>query len=148
MTNKKGFTLIEIIIVMIIFGILTAVALPNYFTMLQQGAANAAQNNLLAIYNAQLNYYNTNNAYCLGPCDTLADINTNLALNLTDNNFSYACVAGPAAANGFQCIATGPASTITLINSPIVSTGATTCATSSAAGCNPICAPAGNGCPT
>lgn len=100
MSDKKGFTLIEIIVVLVIIGILAAVAVSNYHTMIVQGAAKAAQNNLTAIYTAQKSYYFNNGSYCTS-CNSLASINTTLALTISDNNFTYTC----STASGFTCTA-------------------------------------------
>jgi prepilin-type N-terminal cleavage/methylation domain-containing protein len=163
MSNKKGLTLMEIIIVMIIVGILATIAIPTYSNYIQQGTANAAQNNLITIYNAEKAYYfSYSGAYCTSDAtspvtsacqsqypgslcgDTLAHINCNLGLNITDNNNNYRC----AKAGGFTCTAnpiTGPV-TLSVTNSQIYLPGATSCPTGAEAspGCNPSCTPAAN----
>ena len=64
MLHKQGFTLMEIIVVIIIIGLCLAFAFPNFTTPNEQSYALNAQNNLLAIYSAQQNYYNNNGSYC------------------------------------------------------------------------------------
>ncbi|MDE1921524.1 MAG: prepilin-type N-terminal cleavage/methylation domain-containing protein [Candidatus Omnitrophica bacterium] len=91
MSVKKGFTLIEMIVVMVIAAVLAAIAIPNFITYMQQGQAKAAQANLIAIYGAQKNYYFNHGSWCAASCDNLTDINTNLSLNITDSQFQYVC---------------------------------------------------------
>lgn len=139
MPNKKGFTLVEILVVLVITGILTAIALPGYLNFVQQGAATAAQHNLISIYNAQKNNYFTTGNYCTTTCNTLANINTNLSLTITDANFTYACSTD---SSGFKCIATNISDTnlhLTLSNNPLVLPGGAGCGTISGSACNPVC---------
>ena len=102
MDKRKGFTLMEIIIAAVILGFLTSMAIPSFTTMLQQGYARNAFNNMNLIYAAQKNYYLANGKYCIDrdvqtginyTCgDNLADLNTNLNLSIpTDNNYTYHC---------------------------------------------------------
>ena len=147
MNKRKGFTLVEIIVVLVIVAILTTIALPIYTTNVQQGAARAAQSNLIAIYNAQkLFYLNPANpnpgTYYITQSGTndLSNINTALALNIIDSNFNYVCTN----AAGFTCTATNNADSnliLSITNNPILLPGAASCAASpwSAPGCNPSC---------
>ena len=47
--NQKGFTLIEIIAVLVILGILAAVAVPKYFTMQDKAQQSAVQGSIAAL---------------------------------------------------------------------------------------------------
>ena len=82
--------------VAIAVGIAIAFAFPNFTGPTEQAKALNAQNNLLAIYSAEKNYYSNNNGvYCLNTgslCNNLADIDTNLSLNIQDDGtYSYSC---------------------------------------------------------
>jgi MSHA pilin protein MshA len=142
MPYKNGFSLMEIVVVLVIIGVLAVTALPNYLSMMYQGAATAAQNNLISIYNAEKNNYLSSNAYYVSAaCPDTANINTNLSLHIVDSNYTYCCNN----TGGFQCTATSTSAsgiTLTLNNNSIVLLGGAGCATTSGASCNPKCAPA------
>jgi type IV pilus assembly protein PilE len=55
--GKKGFTLIEILVVVLIISILAAIALPQYEKAVLRAKAKEAQINLRPIAEAQLRYY-------------------------------------------------------------------------------------------
>ena len=90
MLNRQGFTLMEIIIVLVIIGVCVAMVSPSFTGPSEQALALTAQNNLLAIYSAQQNYNNSNgNGY---------------------NNNANACPYTPAAGTGCWCLSNEPGS--------------------------------------
>jgi type IV pilus assembly protein PilA len=56
MFNKKGFTLVELMIVVAIIGILAAIAIPNFISMQYRSKRSELQPNIKAIKTAQLTY--------------------------------------------------------------------------------------------
>ncbi|MBF0571811.1 MAG: prepilin-type N-terminal cleavage/methylation domain-containing protein [Candidatus Omnitrophica bacterium] len=114
MAGKKGFTLIEIIIVMVIIGVLAAIVVSGFSAIIADQAYNAAKNNVAVIMNAQNNYYLNHGSYCIGStsCSNLTSINNSLSVNIRDDYYTYACSI-PTASNdlnfandGFCCAAT------------------------------------------
>jgi len=143
MSIKKGFTLIEITAVMMIIGVLAALAIPSYVTSLSQGSAKAAQNNLINIFSGEKNYYLNNNSFYIspyGPPNDLTNIDTKLSLNIKDTSYNYVCNN----TGGFQCKATSISNNniVLKINNSVtgvVLLHGTNCATPNAVGCNPTC---------
>jgi len=107
MLGKKGITLMEIIVILVIIGISVIIFFPDYTTPTEKARAANVQNNLLAIYSAEQNYRNNNGGYCSNnssslSCNgmsmsatcggSLALINCNLSLNIQDDGtYTYFC---------------------------------------------------------
>ena len=60
MINKKGFSLVELMIVVVIMGILIAVAIPLYGSIIKNAKNKTCASNIDAIEKAALVYYNEN----------------------------------------------------------------------------------------
>ena len=67
---QRGFTLIELMIVVAIIGILAAIAIPNFIRFQARSKQSEAKTNLKAIFTAQKSYFGERDAYV----DTISDI--------------------------------------------------------------------------
>ena len=126
MRNKKAFSLVEIFVVVIILGVLAAMAIPSYIVGMSRTYARDAMDNLLAIQSAQLTYKQINAAYYSNSDtnDHTSEINSALQLNITPSGGTiYYC--NSALTLGCYASRTGAgAFTIELnLTLPIMSTG-------------------------
>ncbi len=65
--SKKGFTLIELMIVVAIIGILAAIAIPNFMRFQARSRTTEARTNLGAIYTAQVSFFGEGNSFGFFP---------------------------------------------------------------------------------
>jgi type IV pilus assembly protein PilA len=63
--KNSGFTLIELMIVVVIIGILTALAVPRYMKVASKSKQSEAKGILKQIYTMQAAYYGEHETYCL-----------------------------------------------------------------------------------
>lgn len=98
MQNNNGFTLIELMIVVAILGVISAIGIPQYMGYSDNSKITVVKNGLRAVFMQQQDYYRTNNAYYStgGTCsDSTAGINTNLfsGNNILNNDDGfYYCI--------------------------------------------------------
>ena len=96
--KTPGFTLIEIMVVVIIIGILAGLAIPNYVNTREKAFDKEAISGLKLIRAANRQYYAANDKYfpASGTTVGLAAINGNLAIALTGTSWTYSltCFGG------------------------------------------------------
>jgi len=98
-TNLRGFTLLELMIVVTVIGVLTALAMPAYQKYVQRAKRSDAANALMSIAAAEEKYYFQNNKYgdndALGLSDTSPEKYYSIAVAVgeDDNGQSYTITA-------------------------------------------------------
>lgn len=96
--TQKGFTLIELMIVIAIIGILASIALPNYQDYVKKGKAAEATSTLANLRIKMEQCFQDNRDYSVTACTGICTV--------TAGNFSYAC--NPAStATTYKIVASG-----------------------------------------
>jgi type IV pilus assembly protein PilA len=80
---EQGFTVIELLVVIIIIGILLAIAVPSYLGFRDRASNNAAKANLREALPAAETYYKDNNTYATMTKAALVAIDSGISDSLT-----------------------------------------------------------------
>ncbi len=106
--NSKGFTLIELMIVVVIIGILAALAIPRFMRSTTKSKQSEAKQLLKQVYTMQRAYRQEFNAYCLNGVAASSAAPTGFAQIGVDvmatARYTYTMAA---AADAFTCTASG-----------------------------------------
>jgi len=106
-SNRKGFTLIELMIVVVIIGILAALAIPRFMRSTTKAKQSEAKQLLKQVYTMQRAYRQEHDLYtCDGATASAAAPNAFAAIGVevgSTARYTYVMVA---AANTFTCTAT------------------------------------------
>ena len=113
--SKKGFTLLEILVVIVILAVVAGLAIPVFTANVQKSKAQEAYASLAAVRSAMTSYYALNTSTYVGAKLTNIGYNPNTATSGQTINFSYS-MADPVDAAAYivsasctTCGATGQA---------------------------------------
>ena len=101
--HGRGFTLIELMIVVAIVAILTAIALPSYSRYVMRSRRASGHDILMQIATAQERYYTNFNKYAT---DLSADLGFDAASLTGEGGYYIVSLAPGASANSFTLVAT------------------------------------------
>ena len=98
----RGVTLMELMIVVVVIGILTAIAYPSYRQYVAKAKRNEAKSCLLQIATLQERYYLQNATYT----SDMTKLGFPVGSNFTTDSGSYICTVNAASASAFSATAT------------------------------------------
>src|SRR5947199_9094143 len=82
--SEEGFTLIELMVVVLIIAILLAIAIPTFLGARSKAQDRAAQSNLRNALTAEKTFYTDNQVYSANAASDIKPIEPNLTFDSTD----------------------------------------------------------------
>ena len=123
--NKRGFTLLEVLIVIVILGVIAGLAVPVYTAQVEKSRSQEAIQCLATVRDSIMRYFSQNNSYA-GATLTTIDYNPNTVTGGQTINFTYSlAVANPlfTASAVRNAPLNDAAHTITLTQAGVISRG-------------------------
>ena len=118
--NETGFTLIELLVVVLIIGILAAIAVPQYFKVVEKGRFAEATSCFSTLKGAQERYYLKNNSYAgsLAALDTICVAGSAFTAPAITGGATYSATLtrtppAPAPYGGYTVTFVGPSGVLT-----------------------------------
>lgn len=102
MDNKRSFTLVELIIVMVIVGILASIGMTQYTKVVEKGRCAEAKAILGTIRTAQIDYYLSNGSYT----SSLNDLSVGAPTSCVSTHYFYYSITS-AQATATRCTGGG-----------------------------------------